>query len=299
MYENNSIITINNLCKSDFTLILGSGIHYVQNECSNVLNNWSLLLDRISDNLKLQRQNHLNHSLTLRFEKLIEDYSLTHSMPAHKAEDQLKKAIAKEINSFSHSQDKKSLIELISKFSASQILSLNVDSLVVNNKKNITTATSIESIPLDTKGFSNDIPVYFINGNIQKSRYLNFGMQSIAKQIKVLSKSFNHFKKYENDQLKQNELIEKSNNWIARFFYKPVLIVGASIGEHELALRYILNQRKRNFAFKKKYETPVYIVLDECSSKNKCYLSELDAIGVKPIVFHRYSEFWKLISNMH
>ena len=79
--------------------------------------------------------------------------------------------------------------------------------------------------------------------------------------------------------------------------FEPVLFVGASVGEHELALRYLFNQRKRNFANYPEKRSPVYIVLDKESVGNKKYLDELATMGIEPIVFETYNQFWEGVTN--
>jgi hypothetical protein len=60
-----------------------------------------------------------------------------------------------------------------------------------------------------------------------------------------------------------------------------------------LALRYLLNQRKRNFAMHQEHGTPIYTVLDRKSIKRIGYRDDLTSLGVESIVFEDYNDFWE------
>ena len=142
------------------------------------------------------------------------------------------------------------------------------------------------------------MPIYYLNGSVKKPPHINFGMRSLANQIVSFDKQFGRFKKLEKQFDYFKELVMQNDvTWFSRFIYEPVLIVGASVGDHELALKYLFNQRKRNFAQHIESRSPVYIILDKESVSNKKYLDELATMGIEPIVCETYNQFWEGVTN--
>jgi hypothetical protein len=231
--------------------------------------------------------------LSYKFEDLVADYCGIHSVAAHVAEDKLKVEIARKLDDLSVICDYSPLNSLLAKLKPAQILSLNVDRLIVDMGATVTISKTKDAIPFETKSTSKKIPVWFLNGIISKPSYMNFGMKSLANQIAAYDKQFGLFKALEKKfNYDKEEITKIDKTWFSTFIYNPVLIVGSSVGEHELALRYLLNQRKRNFACHPEHRTPVYIVLDKESYKKENYSDDLMTLGVEPIVFENYKDFW-------
>jgi hypothetical protein len=172
---------------------------------------------------------------------------------------------------------------MLAKFQPSQVLSLNVDNLILENIGNLKTSSTKASIAFKTKAVIGNLTIYYLNGNVKKPSHMNFSMRTLAHQIVSYDKQFGKFKKLEKYFEYDKELImQNDETWFSRFMYEPVLIVGASVGEHELALRYLFNQRKRDFALRPERRSPVYIVLDKESGRNKKYRDELTTMGIVP-----------------
>ncbi len=279
---------------SNCTLILGSGIHKAFGQVPSALNDWSILLEEVCNEFTLPLRKDKLNLLSYKFEDYITDYCDLYQVSSHTAEDKLKKCIAKRLRVLSKSQHNEQYLEFLSKFHPSQILSLNVDNLFVEDKKTLKISKTIGNVAFETKGVCDGIPIYFLNGNIKKSSSMNFGMRSLANQIVAYENQFKKFKQLERkNNFNIQEILNQDDTWFARFMYFPILIIGASVGEHELALRYLLNQRKRNFANQPEYKTPVHIVLDSKSMSNVKYKDELTTVGVEPIVFKTYDQFWE------
>ncbi len=285
---------INNINNSRYTLLVGCGIHAASCNTKNVLNNWAVLLEEVANELKLPSIKRQSNLLSYKFEDLVTDYCYINSVAAHVAEDKLKVEIARKLNDLSSISEYSPLNGLLAKLNPSQILSLNVDRSIVDMDATVTISKTKSAIPFETMSISKKIPVWFLNGIISKPTYMNFGMRSLANQIEVYDKQFSLFKALEKKfDYDKEEIIKNDKSWFSTFIYNPVLIVGASVGEHELALRYLLNQRKRNFACHPEHRTPVYIVLDKKSYKKENYSDDLLTLGVEPIVFENYQDFWQ------
>jgi hypothetical protein len=251
------------------------------------------LLEDVCNELKLPLRKDQLNLLSYKFEDFITDYCDLYKVASHHAEVKLKQTIAKRLMDLAQAQDKEQYLALLVKLSPKQVLSLNVDSLFVSNTKNLTTSKTIGAIPFETKAVCG-LPVYFLNGNVKKPTHMNFGMRSLANQIVAYENQFKRFKQLERENdFNVDEIINQDGTWFSRFMYFPVLIVGASVGEHELALRYLLNQRKRNFANHPEYKSPVNIVLDRKAVSNAKYMDELKTMDIEPLVFDKYDEFWQ------
>ncbi len=276
------------------TLIIGSGFNRTIDPSPNALNDWSVLLEVASASLKLSSRKEQSNLLSFIFEDHISDYCELYNVASHVAEDNLKESIASTLIELSEAQETKQYLSMLAKFQASQVLSLNVDSLIVENIRSLKTSKTKASIAFETKADIDNLPIYYLNGNIKRPSHMNFGMRSLANQIVSYDKQFGKFKKLEKQFEYDKELVmQNDETWFSRFMYEPVLIVGASVGDHELALRYLFNQRKRNFAQHTESRSPVYIVLDKESVSNKKYLDELATMGIEPILFDGYKDFWK------
>jgi len=273
--------------------MLGSGFNRSIVQSPSALNDWSVLLDVVSASLKLSSRNEQSNLLSYRFEDYISDYCELYGVASHLAENTLKESIASTLIELSEAQETKQYLSMLAKFQPSQVLSLNVDSLIIENIRNLKTSKTKASIAFETKADIDNLPIYYLNGNVKKPPHMNLGMRSLANQIVSYDKQFGKFKKLEKQFEYDKKLVmQNDETWFSRFMYEPVLIVGASVGEHELALRYLFNQRKRNFAQHPERRSPVYIVLDKESVSNKKYRDELTTMGIEPIMFDEYKDFW-------
>ena len=276
------------------TLIIGSGFNRTIDPSPNALNDWSVLLEVASASLNLAPRKVQSNLLSYIFEDHISDYCELYNVASHVAEDDLKESIAKVLIRLSEAQETKQYLSMVAKFQPSQVLSLNVDSLIVEDIRSLKTSKTKASIAFETKADIYKLPIYYLNGNVKKPSHINFGMRSLANQIVSYDKQFGKFKKLEKQFEYDKELVmQNDETWFSRFMYEPVLIYGASVGDHELALRYLFNQRKRNFAQHTERRSPVYIVLDKESVSNKRYLDDLSTMGIETLVFETYNQFWE------
>jgi hypothetical protein len=293
-----TIIKLSEIIKSKPTLIIGSGVHKAFGQGPSGLNDWTILLEDVCNELKLPLRKDQLKLLSYKFEDFITDYCDLYKVASHIAEVKLKQTIAKRLMDLAEAQDNEQYLVLLDKLSPKQVLSLNVDSLFISNTKNLTTSKTIGDIPFETKADCNGLPVYFLNGNVKKPNHMNFGMRSLANQIVAYENQFKRFKQLERENdFNVDEIINQDGTWFSRFMHFPVLIVGASVGEHELALRYLLNQRKRNFANHPEYKSPVNIVLDRKAVSNAKYMDELKTMDIEPLVFGDFDEFWEGVNK--
>jgi len=288
-----NISLIKQIISQNPTIILGSGIHSAYTEDRNILNDWALLLTKVAQEFKLTLSEIRCRKLTYIFEDLIYLISTKEDISSYKAENLLKKEICRQIKIQQKNANSIKLKEKLSLLTKSQFISLNVDTSIVDNISEISKISNYSNSVFNSKFTLNNIPLFFLNGNVTGHKYLHFGFRTISNQINILQKGFNKFKKEEKLYNYNQEIINSNDEtWVSTFFSKPILIIGASIGEHELGLRYLLNQRKRNFYTHNKVETPVYIILDQKSIDIAGYREDLKTLGIQPIVFEKYNFFW-------
>ncbi len=292
---NNNISLIRELINQNPTVIIGSGIHKIYSSENNILNDWHLLISKLAEKFGYSLKNAKNRNLMYVFEDLIDEISLKQNMPAYKAENKLKKEICKFIFDSQQKLIANELKGKLDSFTKSQFISLNVDTLIVDNQVCVKQVKSSHYNSVFNTSFKlNDTPVFYVNGNITEHKYLRFGLRSISNQINIFQKGFEKLKNSEKLYNHNRDIIMSTDSsWVSNFFYKPVLILGASIGEHELGLRFLLNQRKRNFSFKFKFNNPIYIILDQKSIEIPGYREDLDTLGIQPIIFENYDYFWR------
>ncbi len=188
------------------TLIIGSGFNRTIDPSPNALNDWSVLFEVASARLKLSSRNEQSNLLSYRFEDYISDYCELYGVASHLAVNKLKGSIASTLIEFSEAQETKQYLSKVAKFQPSQVLSLNVDSLIVEDIRSLKTSKTKVSIAFETKADIDNLPIYYLNGNVKKPRHINFGMRSLANQIVSYDKQFGGFKKLEKqfDYVKPN-----------------------------------------------------------------------------------------------
>jgi nucleoside-diphosphate-sugar epimerase len=288
---------VHKIINSNPTVILGAGIHRVLSQTSSVFNDWSLLVQRVTKELGVQYNFNKNQLLTYTFEDLIQVIANVYLCTAHEAEGLLKSRIATLLSTDNYDGNVDELKSLIGKLNALQWVSLNVDNVLVDSNSELKLNRSLKESTTKNFGYLNSVPMYFANGNIEKLEHLHFGMRALANQIDRLEESFNSLKRKESEtKYDKLKIIKEDETWISRFIYHPVLIVGASIGEHEIGLRYLLNQRKRNFIKHRDYWTPVYCIVDTKMINRQGVRENFETLGIIPIEFKNYKNFWKGVS---
>ncbi len=293
----------------DIVPILGAGF----NSRCGLKDSWGNLLKYVGDRkrIKIVREiigSSVNTTVntTEKWELMVCEHARSGNMSASDAE----KALLKDVKNYcknanARSESRKNISSEFKNFvnlGFRHIVSLNFDLMhnlglqakVINNKNDKGKYTETLYRHYDETIKEKPCSLWFPHGDLNKVSTLKLGMMEYGKYIDSIANSIGEYKKYEREvkhkvDFASDKDLDRNMSWTWLFMRQPLLFLGCGLSDAEWTIRWLLIQRKRNFARNEQYKPPVFILADKKSmSKSANY----QHFGYHVLLCDEYEKGW-------